>query len=280
MRVKQAEAHIKKILEFNHLPSIEAGWILQDVLGVSVADYALMGREEISEEHRVAVHTLVERRIAGEPLQYVLGNTEFYGRRFHVAPGVLIPRPETETLVELALSLPRPSDDVCDLCSGSGVIALTVACELGEKSHVVAADISVRAIKLGEKNKRALGCSNVSFFQSDLFDAVPSTMRFGLIISNPPYVSAAEFADLPREVRDYEPGLALVADNDGMALLDRLTDEGRKWLRPGGWLICEMGETHGDRMRALLSGRGYDHVEIKRDLTGRERFAMGRLSRR
>lgn len=308
MRIKEAEKYIKDVLvscncvtfpersgscgrpekacqcvpfeaatDRRSVAAMEAAWILQEVLAVSVSDYAAMGRHEISTEDFSKACSMADRRVAGEPLQYILGNSEFYGRRFYVAPGVLIPRPETETLVELALSLPRPSNDVCDLCSGSGVIALTVACELGEESHIVAADISPEAIKLGEKNRQALGCTNVSFYQGDLFEPLPPAMKFGLIISNPPYVSPAEYAHLPGEVRDYEPDLALVAGKDGLELLERLAHEARNWLLPGGWLICEMGENQGHRMESLLTRLGYDHVAIGGDLTGRDRYALGSL---
>lgn len=280
MRVKQAEKQIKKMLVLNNVPAIEARWILQDVLDVRVTDYAAIGTTEISTENLAKARSLTERRVSGEPLQYVLGNTEFYGRRFHVGPGVLIPRPETETLVELALSLPRPSDQVCDLCSGSGVIALTVACELTPDAKVYGTDLSPEALVWAEKNRALLGRSNVEFFQGDLFAPLPACLTFGLVISNPPYVSAAEYAVLPPEVRDYEPDMALMAAEDGLALLRRIAEEAREWLLPGGWLICEMGETQGNRLRAVLNSFGYEQVQIHCDLTGRERFALGRLTTR
>ncbi|MDT8391213.1 MAG: peptide chain release factor N(5)-glutamine methyltransferase [Lentisphaeria bacterium] len=276
MRVKLAEKELKRHLEACDIPAVEAAWILQDALAVSVTDYAMMGMTELSKADMAKVRSLVERRLSGEPLQYVLGNTEFYGRRFLVGPGALIPRPETETLVELALSFPRPCDHVCDLCAGSGVIALTIASELSPDAKVYGTDLSPEALLWAAKNRALLGCSNVEFFQGDLFAPLPPRLTFGLVVSNPPYVSAAEYAALPSEVRDYEPELALRAAEDGLALLKRIAREARDRLSPGGWLICEMGETHGDRMRAVLTSLGYEHVQVRCDLTGRERFVSGR----
>jgi len=179
-------------------------------------------------------------------------------------------------LVEVALSLARPNDIICDPCTGSGAIGLTVACELGDKADVYCTDISPAALHWARKNRACLECANVTIIEGDIFAGIPPTLAFGLIVCNPPYVSADEYGVLPEEVKAHEPVLALLAGGDGLSLLARVVRDAYDKLAPGGWLVLEIGEEQGRRVAALLEARGYLGVEIRPDYTARDRFAMGR----
>ncbi|MBR0458830.1 MAG: peptide chain release factor N(5)-glutamine methyltransferase [Victivallales bacterium] len=217
----------------------------------------------------------VSERAKGRPLQYVLGTAEFYNVELEVGPGVLIPRPETERLVELVLEW-YAGGDILDLCTGSGAIALALAKEL-PSTHVTAVDISAEALAYAKRNLARLELKNVTLLEGDLFAPVPQGKRFGLIVSNPPYVSEEEFASVDAVVREYEPRLALVAEEDGLAVLRRIATGGREFLNPGGCLFCEMGETQGERAASIFRESGLKKVEVLRDYAGRERFVTGCL---
>ncbi len=254
----------------------EARWLLAAGLGV---DDTLAGvsRAEPAPPAVVAqVTEFARRRAAGMPLQYVLGNVDFRAHRFAVGPGVLIPRPETEQLVDLALRLYSGQGDICDLCTGSGVIALSLACELRPPPAIVGVDLSPTALAYAVRNRAALGCQTVELLLGDLFEPVADERRFGLVTANPPYISPSEYAVLPAEVRDYEPALALLADQQGLAIFRRLASQAVERLLSGGWLISEIGETQGPDAAAWLAHCGYHDVAIHPDHTGRDRFAIGR----
>ncbi len=221
---------------------------------------------------------LVQRRCHGEPFQYVLGNTEFYGLELSVGPGVLIPRPETEELVEHALAALRqwPLDgDILDLCTGSGAIAIALAAALPER-RILATDISPDALAWAVRNRDALGLANVTVIQSDLFENVPPGRRFGLLTANPPYVSPGEYDTLPRVVRDYEPRTALLADEDGLRFYRLIAEQASGWLLPGAGVFLEIGDTQGDAVRGIFLRSGYDHVDILQDFSGRDRILRAR----
>ncbi len=215
----------------------------------------------------------VSERANGHPLQYVLGTAEFYNVELEVGPGVLIPRPETERLVELVLER-YAGGDILDLCTGSGAIALALAKAL-PSAQVTAVDISPEALAYARRNLTRLGLGNVSLLEGDLFAPLPHGARFGLIVSNPPYVSEEEFSTVDAVVREYEPRLSLVAGEGGLAVLRRIAEGAREFLTPGGRLFCEMGETQGERAEVLFREAGLVEVEVLRDYTGRERFVTG-----
>ncbi|MGH9480627.1 MAG: peptide chain release factor N(5)-glutamine methyltransferase [Terriglobales bacterium] len=208
---------------------------------------------------------LAARRAAGAPLQYLTGVQEFYGRAFAVSPAVLIPRPETELLVEAALArMPAQSSlRVLDVGTGSGCIAVTLALER-PAAQLLATDLSPAALAVAAANARRLG-AQVEFMESDLLAGVSG--RFDLIVSNPPYVSEAEFATLQPEVRDHEPRLALVAGPRGTEHYARLISRAHASMRPGGWLLLELGYASAHAVRALL-GQGWSGVETRPDLQG------------
>ncbi|HYP23513.1 MAG TPA: peptide chain release factor N(5)-glutamine methyltransferase [Actinomycetota bacterium] len=222
------------------------------------------------------VDELVRRRLAGEPLQYVLGTAAFRRLELKVGPGVFIPRPETELVAERAMArLPREGILV-DLCTGSGAIALSVADERPD-ARVFATELSPTASQWATSNRDSLGL-RVEVVQGDLFAALPADLagRVDVVVSNPPYVDHGERSLLPRDVVDHEPPEALFAPEEGTSVIARVAGEAPAWLRPDGWLLLEIGETQGDQVRALLAARGYEDVAIEPDLNGRDRIAEAR----
>ncbi|HVE83578.1 MAG TPA: peptide chain release factor N(5)-glutamine methyltransferase [Myxococcales bacterium] len=224
-----------------------------------------------------AFRALIERRTSGEPTQYLTGEREFYNRRFAVDARVLVPRPETELLAEAALrELPAGAPArVLDLCTGSGCLAVTLAAER-EQLSVLATDLSPGACEVARANAEALGVgSRVTVREGDLFAAVPSGMTFDAVVSNPPYVRTGEIDGLSAEVRR-EPRMALDGGADGLDLLRRVVREAPPFLKPGGLLALEIGETQGEAVRALLTEAGYTQVSVEKDLERRDRHAFGR----
>lgn len=230
----------------------------------------------LSREELAALRGLIERRTSGEPTQYLTGVKEFYNRPFKVDARVLIPRPETELLVEAVLrSLPRDAPRrVLDLCTGSGCIAVSLAAERAQAS-VVAVDLSPDACALARENAAAQKvAARVEVLEGDLFAPLPAGSRFHAIASNPPYVTSGEIPTLAAEVRR-EPALALDGGADGLDVLRRIVREARGFLEPGGLLAMEMGETQGAALQELLTAAGYADVRVEKDLERRERLAFG-----
>ncbi len=220
----------------------------------------------------------LRRRCHGEPFQYVVGSVEFHQVELLVGPGTLIPRPETELLVDRALEVLQrvpPGETVLDLCTGSGAIPLALA-HLRPDLHFLGVDLSSEALPWARQNCVLLQSQKIcSFLQGDLFTPLPPTLRFPLITANPPYISPEEYPKLPPEILDYEPRMALEAQENGLALEQQIIRQARHWLKPGGTLLLEMGETQGDALRKTLLDHGYEQVKILQDLTGRNRFAEG-----
>ena len=256
----------------------EACWILEELLQLPSSSLAARLQQNLPEEMAVAFAKKIRRRASGEPLQYVIGNVDFYNVRLEVGPGVLIPRPETEELVEFAATLPFADASphaICDVCTGSGAIALALATEF-PKASVWATDISPEALAWAERNLRRLELANVTLLLGDLFAPLPTGVAFELITANPPYVSEADYAGLEAVIREHEPRLALVADDGGMALLKRIVSEAKRWLAPGGWLVCEIGDDQGAAMTEVLRSEGYGDVAVRQDMAHRDRIAVGR----
>ncbi len=220
---------------------------------------------------------LLRRRAEGEPVQYILGFEQFYGRNFLVSPSVLIPRPETElsvqTVLELASPLPVPSPLIADICTGSGCIAITLALEL-PRARVVAADISGPALTIAARNASELQAP-VEFREGDLLEPWRDLAGgFDLIVANPPYVGEDEFPHLQREVRDFEPRTALIGGPHGTEIYQRLIAQAAEFLKPGGWLVLEIGYRSAARLRSLLTD--WEGVEVIADWQGWDRVIKAR----
>lgn len=217
---------------------------------------------------------MVAERAAGRPLQYITGRQEFYGREFLVTPAVLIPRPETEHLIEAALEIAGDAHRIVDVGCGSGAIAVTLSLEMRRK--VWATEISLPALAVAAENARRHDAA-VELVACDLVSAFAAA-TLDLVVSNPPYVAEDEFAALAREVREHEPRLALLAGRDGLDVYRRLIGEAWRVLRPGGWLVVELGWKALEPVRALLEA-GWEERRVWPDLAGRPRVLAARRAR-
>lgn len=219
---------------------------------------------------------LVEKRKEGVPLSYLTGTKEFWSIPLKVSPSVLIPRPETEILVEKVLELSsRDREDILDVGTGSGNIAIALAKEL-PRARIYAADISLRALNVARRNAAVHKVRQVDFVRSNLFSAFRgSGLRFDFIVSNPPYVSRRDWDALPPEIRAFEPRRALLAGESGLELIQRLVRQARTYLKPGGYLIFEIGDGQRDGVLALF-GRRWTEIETAWDLAGKPRVITAR----
>jgi release factor glutamine methyltransferase len=227
--------------------------------------------EELSEPAWLDYSRYIEERLEGKPTQYITRRQEFYGREFWVTPDVLIPRPETEHVVETALAV-TGAGMILDVGCGSGAIAVTLSLELGRP--VWASDISVAAVAVAAENARRLG-AQVRFLACDATSAIGDG-KLDLVVSNPPYVPLEEEAGLQREIREWEPRVALFAGPSGLDMYRRLVADAERVLRPGGWLIVELGFKTVDPVRRML-GASWAEVRIVPDLAGFERVLAARL---
>ena len=213
----------------------------------------------------------LHERMGGKPTQYITGRQEFFGREFRVTPEVLIPRPETEHVVEAALALARGAQRVLDIGTGSGALAVTLALEMGARTW--ATEISPGAAKVAAANAARLS-AGVHLVVGDLTEAI-APASLDLVVSNPPYVPVTQKEGLQREVRDFEPHLALFAGQTGFELYDRIAADAPRVLRPGGWLILELGFGSLDHVRELLAH--WREVRVEPDLAGIPRVIAARL---
>lgn len=229
--------------------------------------------EELTEFGWIHYGRYLHQRVKGRPTQYITKRQEFYGRDFRVTPDVLIPRPETEHVVETALRLAPSARRIVDVGTGSGAIAVTLALEM--RTSVYATDLSLPALTIAHENARSLG-ADVRLIACDLTSALRGGC-FDLLVSNPPYIPKSELPTLQREVRDYEPHSALFAGPTGLEVYERLTAEAERVLAPGGWLIVELGYQLLDGVRNLLGPR-WIQTETISDLAGIPRVLATRFT--
>jgi release factor glutamine methyltransferase len=259
-------------------PRREAEVLLGAALGRSRAWLLANPGERILDcEATDRYEAFLTRRSHGEPAAYLLGEKEFWSLALRVGPGVLVPRPETELVVERALAhLPADRElDVLDLASGSGAIALAVASER-PRCRIIATDLAFAAVEATRENALRLGLSDrVAVLQGAWFDPI-ADRRFDLIASNPPYIAAGD-ARVEPGVRRYEPNDALFAGPTGLEALQVIAAGAPAHLRPGGWLMVEHGDTQGAAVRKLFTEAGFEDARTFRDLSGRERCTEGRL---
>ena len=229
----------------------------------------------LTEAERSRYRGIIKQRHDGIPLQHLIGEVTFYGLRFKVRRDALVPRPETEELLDRLLRLtPRDREIRClDLGTGSGVLAVCLARYLPQ-ANVVAVDVSAEALRLAQENALLNEISDrIRFIESDWTAHV--TGRFDFVVSNPPYIDHADIAELPVEVRDHEPHTALDGGRGGTEQIERLLSQVRNVLVSGGHLFLEIGHGQGDRVRDLMNGVGLTNIRIDNDLAGKERFAVG-----
>lgn len=251
--------------------SQEGGWILAHVLGIETQQLQIIPHTRVDQDKLESALRLVTRRRRGEPLQYILGTTEFHGLELRVGPGVLVPRPETERLVDFALERDPGYGPICDLCTGSGAIPLALASQLDDRRPITGLDLSPDALSYACRNAEDLNIDNVEFLLSDLWAQIAPSAQFALVTANPPYVTRDEYADLPTDVRDHEPSLALLAENDGLAIIERIARESWPYMAPGAWLLCEIGSEQGTAARIIFEQEGWQRVRVRQDYARRDR---------
>jgi release factor glutamine methyltransferase len=256
---------------------LDAETLLMHLLEANRAWLITHGDAGIGEESASHYAELVERRYRGEPIQYITGETEFYGLPFRVTPDVLIPRPETEHLVEQAIALAREFTEprIVDVGAGSGAIAVVLAVHLAG-ARITTIDVSADALALARENAARNAVSEqLRFLQGDLLEPVAGE-QFDLVVSNPPYVPERDRGSLSVEVREYEPSQALFAGEDGLDVYRRLIPAGYAVLAPGGYMLLEIGYGQAEGVRALLAGSGFKEIDFVPDLQGIARVACGR----
>lgn len=259
-------------------PRLDAELLLGKVLRMDRVGLLIDADRPLAKPELSAYRELHQRRRAGEPVAYLLGVREFYGRPFRVDRRVLIPRPDTEALVEVGLARTRRvslSARVLDLCTGSGCVAISLARER-PTTRVVGADVSVDAVAVAAENGIRLGAVNCGFLVSDLFAAFRAGAdRFDLITANPPYIAEGEIPSLAIDIRGFEPRLALTGGEDGLVVLRRIVAEAARFLDEGGVLAVEIGSDQGEAARALFVEAGFGEVETRRDYGGLDRVVSG-----
>jgi release factor glutamine methyltransferase len=258
-------------------PQLDAEILLHAITGIHRAMAYARPEQILSNEQMEDLQLVLVRRERGEPIAYITGTQEFWSMPLDVSPAVLIPRPETELLVERALelvSLEHPSR-VLDLGTGSGAIALAVA-HARAHAQVIAVDLSQDALAVAAGNRRALAIGNLELKQSDWFSGLHGE-RFDVIVSNPPYI-AIDDPDIAPDVAAFEPALALIAGPTGLEAIERIARDACHHLLPNGWLLLEHGWKQGAEVRSALVQHGYSHVRSRSDLAGHDRVTEGQWS--
>lgn len=258
--------------------SASDAWILLEyVTGLDRAHYYMEMMSAVSADKEQRYLELIKQRSGRVPVQQITNEAWFMGLPFFVNEHVLIPRLDTEVLVEKVLKTVRPGMRILDMCTGSGCILLSLLHE-EESLKGVGADISPDALDVARRNSVQLGLDErAEFVRTDLFEAIPGDEKFDIIVSNPPYIRSDVIPGLMEEVRDHEPLLALDGHEDGLFFYRRIVREARCCLKPGGRLFFEIGFDQGDALRELLTEAGYKDVAITRDLAGLNRVAEGRM---
>ncbi len=264
---------------------MEAERLLADVLGLARIELYFQFDRPVLGGELDRYRELVRRRAAGEPLQTILGETEFHSRVFKVAPGVFIPRPETERLVEIAVELINPPDRrllapvAVEIGCGTGVIGICLALEI-PRLVVEAVDIDPAAVELTRHNAHKLGVeARVHVHQGSRFDPLPRHLRgkVDLLVSNPPYIPSDDIAGLQTEVKDHDPLAALDGGRDGLDFYRALAHAQGQWVRPGGWIALEIGADQGEAVTEILTASGAVQVEVQQDYAGRDRIVTARM---
>ena len=249
--------------------------LLSVILNTDKINIILNGEESLEEEKKQQYFNFIKRRSEKEPLKYITGYADFFGLVLKVKNGVLIPRVDTETLVEEVISIEREKKNILDMCCGSGAIGIALAKNIKDVT-VTLVDISEIAEEVTKENICRLEVDNAKFIHSNLFENIDSN-KFDVIVSNPPYIRTDVIDTLMEDVKDYEPHLALDGGKDGLYFYNKITKEAITHLSEGGYLCYEIGYDQGDEVRKLMENQGFKNVRIIKDLAGNDRVAIGHL---
>ena len=256
-------------------PRSEIEWLLRAVLKCNRMDVYLRFEEPLSQSQLATLRSWVKRRLEREPLQYITGFCDFYGREFFVNKHVLIPRPETERLIDTVLENLKGIDSpsILDVGTGSGCIATTLGLEI-PSSTILGVDVSSDVLQVANENKENLGAENVSFEEMNILKQLPEG-QFDLLVSNPPYVPEGEMDGLMKDVKDFEPTNALTDENDGLTFYHRLAQVGNDLVKTGGWIILEVGlGDHPNNVKDIFMESGYSDTELIKDYNGDDRVLV------
>lgn len=249
-------------------PKQNAETIISHVLQMRRLDIYLQPEKEISESQLKIILEITSRRKKHEPLQYILGEAEFYGYKFKVSNSVLIPRPETELLVEKIIHEEKNLNSILDIGTGSGAIVIALAKNLNIK-NIDAVDISESALKIAQQNAE-LNNVEINFFRSDIYENI--TNKYDLIISNPPYISQDEYELLPKEIKDHEPRSALHAENNGLYFYKKILQNAKEHLTESGKIYFEIGYDLAEKISEIAKENGFSKIQIFKDLNGFDRI--------
>ena len=275
---------IQSLLQWGQKRLVEAGktnarqeafLLLQQASGFSKIKLMTETQTELDTKAAEQYAAFLNERCAGRPLQYILGEWEFMGLPFLVGEGVLIPRADTEILVESVLEKGKQYHFQTGLDIGTGTGCIPISLEKYGNFKMMAVDISPQALAYAQKNN-VCNQTKVQFLQSDLYTAIPKETKFDFIVSNPPYIETAEIADLMEEVRVYEPHNALDGGTDGLDFYRRILEQAQDFLKNDGWIFFEIGCTQRKDLLQLLEQTGFDSLESRQDLAGLDRVVMGR----
>lgn len=258
-------------------PRLDVEILLGKVLGLSRVDLIVQADKPLAKDELGSYRALHARRRAGEPVAYLVGVREFYGRSFRVDKRVLIPRPDTETLVEVALERTKLRSlfaRALDLCTGSGCVAISLLAER-PTWHVLASDVSPDALAVARENALRLGAVTLGVLRSDLFAAIDPRLRFDLITANPPYIPSSDVPTLAIDIRGFEPKIALTPGADGLAIARKIAEQAPARLAPGGVLAMEIGAGQALEAMEILRANGFEELRAKKDLGGHERVVSG-----
>lgn len=259
-------------------PEYDSFALLSDIMGITRTDYLVRGDKEVTPQDYASFIKFIERRCKHEPLQHILGKAWFYGREYTVNRDVLVPRADTEILVEQALNVLADGDSVLDMCTGSGCIIITLALEKKLK-RAVGVDVSQPALNVADVNVRKLEAS-VELVKSDLFTElsdVKKYMQFDMIVSNPPYIETSVIETLSDEVKMFDPHMALDGYEDGLYFYRCISASAKDFLKENGWLIYEIGYNQADAVSEIMKTEGFADIKVIKDYAGLDRVVMGKM---
>lgn len=271
----------KQILKENKIESyaLDAQLLLMHSIGFSKIELFTKDTFLLTKQQEQNYNQLIQKRVQGMPTQYLLGHCEFMGLPFIVKEGVLIPRPDTEILVETVLEICKRKkfQTIMDMCTGTGCIAVSIA-YYTDINKIYGIDISACALDVAKKNA-ASNHVEITFLESNLFESVPIELvhQMDAVVSNPPYIPEKEINQLMKEVREYEPHLALNGGKDGLSFYRKIIEDSKQYLKKGGYLFFEIGYNQGKEVSSLLLKKEFTNIEIRQDLAGLDRVVFGQL---